>query len=53
MTLAGRAADHRPAVRALPAERGNYDFFFIHFKDTDMYGEDGNFAAKRKAIEGS
>jgi len=33
------------------AERGNYDFFFIHFKYTDMYGEDGNFAAKRKAIE--
>lgn len=33
------------------AERSNYDFFFIHFKYTDMYGEDGNFAAKRKAIE--
>lgn len=33
------------------AERANYDFFFIHFKYTDMYGEDGNFAAKRKAIE--
>ena len=33
------------------AEYDNYDFFFIHFKYTDMYGEDGNFASKRKAIE--
>jgi 2,3-bisphosphoglycerate-independent phosphoglycerate mutase len=33
------------------AEFDNYDYFFIHYKYTDMYGEDGNFAAKRKAIE--
>ncbi len=33
------------------AEYDNYDFFFVHFKYTDMYGEDGNFAAKRKAVE--
>ncbi len=33
------------------AEYDRYDYFFIHYKYTDMYGEDGNFPSKKKAIE--
>ena len=29
-----------------------YDFFFVHFKYTDSRGEDGDFEAKVKVIEG-
>lgn len=28
-----------------------YDFFFIHIKKTDSFGEDGNFEGKTKIIE--
>jgi len=30
----------------------DYDFFFVHVKKTDSYGEDGNFDGKVKIIEG-
>jgi len=31
--------------------RNDYDFFFIHYKYPDMHGEDGNFEAKKQAVE--
>jgi 2,3-bisphosphoglycerate-independent phosphoglycerate mutase len=33
------------------AEYDRYDYFFIHYKYTDKAGEDGDFEAKKKAIE--
>lgn len=43
----------RPAheIDALEKLWDDYDFFFIHIKKTDSYGEDGNFDAKVKEIE--
>src|SRR5512138_1788194 len=48
--IEGPQAIKEQFVRYL-AEYDNFDFFFIHFKYTDKYGEDGNFAAKQKAVE--
>ena len=38
-------------VDALEKAWDDYDFFFVHIKKTDSYGEDGNFAAKVHEIE--
>jgi 2,3-bisphosphoglycerate-independent phosphoglycerate mutase len=45
------AASTAELVGMLAAELANYDFFFVHFKETDSRGEDGDFAAKVAAIE--
>jgi 2,3-bisphosphoglycerate-independent phosphoglycerate mutase len=39
------------SIDALAARFDAYDFHFIHFKAIDSRGEDGDFAAKSKAIE--
>ena len=36
---------------ALEKHFGRFDFFFMHIKKTDSYGEDGNFDAKVHVIE--
>ncbi len=38
-------------IAALKQVWNDYDFFFIHIKKTDSYGEDGDFEAKVREIE--
>src|SRR5712692_9774542 len=38
-------------VATLRQHRDGYDFFFVHYKDTDKAGEDGDFDAKVSALE--
>jgi 2,3-bisphosphoglycerate-independent phosphoglycerate mutase len=38
-------------VNTLKQHYADYDFFFLHVKKTDSYGEDGNFAGKVSVIE--
>ena len=38
-------------IDTLSAVWKDFDFFFLHVKKTDSYGEDGNFEAKVKVIE--
>jgi 2,3-bisphosphoglycerate-independent phosphoglycerate mutase len=54
--LVGMDAHHTPAsdeqaVELLEQNFAKFDFHFIHFKAIDSRGEDGDFAAKVKAIE--
>jgi 2,3-bisphosphoglycerate-independent phosphoglycerate mutase len=54
--LVGMKKIEGPATIAEQFERylkeyDHFDFFFIHYKYTDKAGEDGNFNAKKKAIE--
>jgi 2,3-bisphosphoglycerate-independent phosphoglycerate mutase len=49
VNFAGDRPHHE--IAALEKAWNDYDFFFIHVKKTDSYGEDGNFAAKAHEIE--
>ncbi|MDP2168767.1 MAG: 2,3-bisphosphoglycerate-independent phosphoglycerate mutase [Thermodesulfovibrionales bacterium] len=43
--------DIEEEINFLAANYGEYDFFFMHVKKVDSYGEDGNFEGKMKKIE--
>jgi 2,3-bisphosphoglycerate-independent phosphoglycerate mutase len=43
--------DYGEAIRILKDNYGAYQFFFLHIKETDLAGEDGNFPEKVKVIE--
>ena len=54
--LVGMSVDGMPdtaaeTVSMLGDAYGAYDFYFVHFKDTDTRGHDGDFAGKVAAIE--
>ena len=51
MTVLPVPPDFDKMFKQLKDNYDKYDFFFLHFKKTDSYGEDGNFDAKVKMIE--
>ena len=51
MTTYNVGPETKDLFDTLEAHYKEHDFFFIHFKKTDAAGEDGNFAAKVRAIE--
>ena len=44
-------ASYEEEIDMLEKYWNDYDFFFVHIKKTDSYGEDGNFENKVKEIE--
>lgn len=43
--------DLRDEIALLASRWNDYDFFFLHYKDTDKAGEDGDFSRKVERIE--
>jgi 2,3-bisphosphoglycerate-independent phosphoglycerate mutase len=51
MTIDGVPDSNESSVAMLERHFGTYDFYFIHFKDTDSRAHDGDFEGKVAAIE--
>ncbi len=51
MKVEKEPANYGDMVSILREHYDKYQFFFMHIKETDVAGEDGNFEAKKKAIE--
>ena len=51
MAVEGVPDSNEGSVEILERHFGTYDFYFIHFKDTDSRGHDGDFEGKVAAIE--
>lgn len=51
MDVAPATKDLEESIKVLKGDFAHYDFFYVHVKKTDSYGEDGNFKAKVKEIE--
>jgi 2,3-bisphosphoglycerate-independent phosphoglycerate mutase len=51
MDVLTRPESYDSMYQQLSDNYSRYDFFFVHFKKTDSYGEDGNFESKVKVIE--
>jgi 2,3-bisphosphoglycerate-independent phosphoglycerate mutase len=51
MDVLKTGGDYAAEVSTLREHWQSYDFFFVHYKDTDKAGEDGDFDAKVAALE--
>ena len=51
MDVLKTGATYADEIATMREHWGAYDFFFVHYKDTDKAGEDGDFDAKVQALE--
>jgi 2,3-bisphosphoglycerate-independent phosphoglycerate mutase len=51
MHVLGNPETYDQMILLLKENYVKYEFFFVHIKETDLAGEDGNFEAKKRVIE--